>query len=309
MELNSNPEKKPRGNVAIADAGSATRFKPGQSGNPSGRPPRTPYADAHRIVADLPVAELGNSRGDSVAIRTAKAVAREAMKGKIPAAVEAANRTEGKPRESDRAQDSEERMDVPTLQKKIREIYGLPEPTEITTENLVAKNEGVETTEDAKNSPPETPNGSNKTEKKSRGNPGIVDAGVATRFKPGRSANPGGRPSRTPYADAYNLIADLSASNLRTFPDESVAIGIAKAVAREAMKGKIPAVVEAANRTEGKPRELNEIPIEKHDTAYMLKCIRIFYGLEDPEEVSAETIVARNGEGEAGGFVANNEDA
>ena len=50
--------KKPRGNSGIAEAGIATRFTPGQSGNPSGRPRRTPYADAHRTVAQLPVVEL-----------------------------------------------------------------------------------------------------------------------------------------------------------------------------------------------------------------------------------------------------------
>ena len=61
--------KKPRGNSGIAEAGIATRFTPGQSGNPSGRPRRTPYPDAHRTVAQLPVVELGNSPDDSVAIR------------------------------------------------------------------------------------------------------------------------------------------------------------------------------------------------------------------------------------------------
>ena len=75
---------------------------------------------------------------------------------------------------------------------------------------------------------------------------------------------------------------------------DSVATGIAKAVSLQGMSGKISAVVEATNSTEGKPREIEEPPVEKHDLAYGLKCVRAFYGLKDPEEGDAEIIVTRN---------------
>jgi hypothetical protein len=42
--------------------------------------------------------------------------------------------------------------------------------------------------------------------------------------------------------------------------------------------------------------------------AYILKRIREFYGLEDPEEGDAEIIVTRNREGESEELIANNED-
>jgi Family of unknown function (DUF5681) len=301
----NNGEKKPHGNPAIADAGVATRFKPGQSANPNGRPPRTPYADAHRRVAELSVAELENSPDDSVVIRSAKAVARDAMKGNIPAAVEAANRTEGKHRELVE-QDAEQRMDLATFQRKIREAYGLPGLNEVEAENPLPKREDAETEDATTNS--SITKEPNNDEQKHRGNPGIVEAGVATRFKPGRSANPGGKPGRTPYADAYRMVAEMPAANLQVFPSDSVATGIAKAVSLQGMSGKISAVVEAANRTEGKPREIEEPPIEKHDLAYTLKCIRLFYGIEDPEERDAEIIVTRNRERESEGLITNNEE-
>src|SRR5277367_2302993 len=128
----------------------------------------------------------------------------------------------------------------------------------------------------------------NKAGKKARGNPGIISAGIATRFKPGRSANPGGRPGRTPYADAHRAVAALLVADLKTSPDDSIAVGIAKAVAREAMKGKIAAAVEAANRTEGRPREIDEPdeqnPVEKLDQKTTIRMIRKIYGLADPQD-------------------------
>ena len=75
----------------------------------------------------------------------------------------------------------------------------------------------------------------NKRGKNPRGNPAIVEAGIATRFQAGRSANPGGRPRGTPYADAHRLVAELSVADLRNSSDDSVPIGIAKAMARGLM--------------------------------------------------------------------------
>lgn len=137
----------------------------------------------------------------------------------------------------------------------------------------------------------------NKAGKKARGNPGIVSAGIATRFKPGRSANPGGRPRRTPYADAHRAVAELLVADLRSSTADSVAMGIAKAVAREAMKGKIAAAVEAANRTEGRPREIGESdeqnPVEKQDAETTIRTIRKIYGLSDPHDPETQDNISK----------------
>lgn len=71
----------------------------GVSGNPSGRPKKTPYTDAHREVAELLVKELKVSKSDSVARVVAKAIAKQAVKGKLAFAKEIADRVEGTPRQ------------------------------------------------------------------------------------------------------------------------------------------------------------------------------------------------------------------
>jgi hypothetical protein len=91
--------KRPRGNPHIAELGRATQFRPGQSGNAGGRPRRTPFADAHREIAELTVRDLLVLPTDSVARAIAKSVASKALKGNISAAAEAANRAEGTPRQ------------------------------------------------------------------------------------------------------------------------------------------------------------------------------------------------------------------
>jgi hypothetical protein len=93
-------QKRPRGNPRIRELGQATRFRPGVSGNPGGRPSRTPYADAHRAVAQLAVRDLRVKQSDAVSLAVTKRTAREAIRGKISAASEAANRAEGSPRQS-----------------------------------------------------------------------------------------------------------------------------------------------------------------------------------------------------------------
>jgi hypothetical protein len=94
-----------------------------------GTPRKTPYADAHRLVADLPVDELRDSPNDTVAIRVAKSVARQSIDGKVAFAVEAANRTEGKPREMDNTeQPVDQKKDLAATLKFIRQVYGLEDP-------------------------------------------------------------------------------------------------------------------------------------------------------------------------------------
>jgi Family of unknown function (DUF5681) len=90
-----------------------------------------------------------------------------------------------------------------------------------------------------------------------RGNP---DKTKPYRWKQGcPSPNPGGRPKRTPYADAHREIAEGLVKDLKIRANDSVAFAIAKAVAREALGGEIPAAVEIANRVEGIARQRVEV--------------------------------------------------
>jgi hypothetical protein len=96
-----------------------------------------------------------------------------------------------------------------------------------------------------------------------RGNP---DKTRPYRWKKGcPSPNPGGRPKRTPYTDAHREIAEASVKDLKIKASDSIAVGIAKAVAREALRGKIAAAVEIANRVEGTARQRVELTGENSD--------------------------------------------
>ena len=76
-------------------------------------------------------------------------------------------------------------------------------------------------------------------------------------WKPGQSGNPGGRPKKKPLTEAYNLILKrrvpkdvLAKLALRGHP--TYAQVIAMALAREAIKGKVHAAAEMADRVEGR---------------------------------------------------------
>ena len=59
-----------------SDVGRDTQFKPGQSGNPGGRPKKTPYTDAHRLIAEMiGVADLNILPTDTIAECVAKIMA------------------------------------------------------------------------------------------------------------------------------------------------------------------------------------------------------------------------------------------
>jgi hypothetical protein len=137
----SKRKKKPRtpanrrktgGAVSIVEAGKATRFQPGQSGNLSGRPKKTPYTDACRTVAEMRVKNLKAKSTDTVPIAVAKALARKAIAGKVQAAAEIANRAEGRPTQRHEiggpdgtAAKVEANFSIDNLFAAIRIIYGL----------------------------------------------------------------------------------------------------------------------------------------------------------------------------------------
>lgn len=77
--------------------------------------------------------------------------------------------------------------------------------------------------------------------------------------KGGPSPNPGGRPKRTPFTDAHREIAEATVKDLTIKDTDSVATAIAKALAREALKGKIQAAAEITNRVEGTVKQRLEV--------------------------------------------------
>src|SRR5262249_28738519 len=70
------------------------RYKPGESGNPNGRPKRTRLTEA--LLAQL---EQTAPNEDTVAECIARALILEALKGNVQAIREIGDRTEGKPRQ------------------------------------------------------------------------------------------------------------------------------------------------------------------------------------------------------------------
>ena len=78
--------------------GKATQFKPGQSGNPGGRPKLAPLSNACRDVLAKPVPDDPENRTYAQVI--AQTLADKAVGGDLQAAREIADRAEGRPRQS-----------------------------------------------------------------------------------------------------------------------------------------------------------------------------------------------------------------
>jgi hypothetical protein len=78
----------------------ANLSQPGHTNNPGGRPRKTPLTDALRMLCDpdskLKVPDLEERKADSIAVAAAKAVLREAVRGKPAAFSEVADRIEGR---------------------------------------------------------------------------------------------------------------------------------------------------------------------------------------------------------------------
>ncbi len=77
--------------------GAKTQFKPGESGNPSGRPPSL-LSDAYKGLLEQVVE--GDAKKRTYAQLIAEGQARAAVKGSTNAAKEIADRTEGKAKQS-----------------------------------------------------------------------------------------------------------------------------------------------------------------------------------------------------------------
>jgi hypothetical protein len=115
-------------------------------------------------------------------------------------------------------------------------------------------------------------------------------------FPKGVSGNPGGRPQRTPYTDAHRAIAEGLVQDLGIKATDSVAMAIAKAVAREALKGKVAAAKEVADRIEGTPTQRHDVNLDdlkvdaKLSTGDLLGAIRAVYGLAESDSVPAAPV-------------------
>ena len=91
----SSPENRRITGEANLAHGAAFRWKPGQSGNPGGRPRTAKLSEACR--AKLASIVPGDPEGRTVAEAIADDWAQRALKGDIRAAVELADRAEGRP--------------------------------------------------------------------------------------------------------------------------------------------------------------------------------------------------------------------
>jgi hypothetical protein len=93
--------RKTGGAVSIVEAGKATRFQPGQSGNLSGRPKKRAISDRYEIMAEQPLpkkerSDLGLRKGATYGDAIAHAQFHSAIEGKTEAAREIREAIEGK---------------------------------------------------------------------------------------------------------------------------------------------------------------------------------------------------------------------
>jgi hypothetical protein len=134
-----------------------------------------------------------------------------------------------------------------------------------------------------------------KTKKNRRGNPRIIEVGKHTRFAPGQSGNPGGRPACASFSEAIRQIAGLTVKQLRNSKSDSVATGVAKALTRQALRGRVSAIGELVDRAEGKARQTVDtlhtqpatIHVEYEDpskSANFIESIRQIYGVSAPRD-------------------------
>jgi len=93
---------------------------------------------------------------------------------------------------------------------------------------------------------------------------GQSEGSKRTRFQPGVSGNPGGRPKSKLLSEAYKraLEAEILTGKFKGLTEAEV---IAQRLLDEAKKGKVNAASELADRVEGKPRQSYEVQLSVVD--------------------------------------------
>jgi len=124
-QLKASPENRRQTAGANLARGEAHRWKPGQSGNPGGRPRTAKLSEACRakLASTIP----GDSTGRTYAKAIADELARRALKGDIRAAEELANRAEGRPGQSNPATEADKGVKVIILDAP-RPLRGMSMP-------------------------------------------------------------------------------------------------------------------------------------------------------------------------------------
>ena len=110
------------------DVGKATRFQSGKSGNPGGRP-KALISDASREW----LKQIDGKTGETNAELIAKAQGKKALKGETSAYNALADRTEGKPAQTQQHEvishsPVKVQIEAPDFISTIRQIYGLRSP-------------------------------------------------------------------------------------------------------------------------------------------------------------------------------------
>lgn len=85
----------------------------------------------------------------------------------------------------------------------------------------------------------------------------------STRWKPGQSGNPAGRPKSITLSEALRL--ELAKANPEGDGDETFAEAIASVLVKSAATGNILAAKEIADRTEGKPKQAVDMTMNLND--------------------------------------------
>lgn len=88
---------KPRAPQANRNTSGLRPFQPGQSGNPGGRPKKSPVTDALRELVER--SAVPRKKAPTIAGRLAQELLRQALKGKMAPIVEVIDRIEGKARQ------------------------------------------------------------------------------------------------------------------------------------------------------------------------------------------------------------------
>jgi len=100
------------------------QFKPGQSGNPGGRPSTALFTEALKRVCGMAVKRIGVKPTDKVSLAIVKVWAQRALNGDVRAAIEMANRVDGPPAQTLQHQGLENFYQAEPGEPRQKEILG-----------------------------------------------------------------------------------------------------------------------------------------------------------------------------------------